>query len=220
MRVLSNQLQLYDSHSQDGKIKLTMKNMSFEQEIKLYLKNHKIRFHNNCNSLEKPDFSIINSNGNIVFTFDVKEKRQKYNMNHWSKCKIPQPFFFILDDLAARKIFRFSPKCGVIIRDNTQKKFVLFSGLDLFLMPKTRINRPIHRNQHGLKGKWFVDLRNGKSSTGLDEIFEEIKTYLTNFTSIFQEHLPCYHPYWGEEILEQGTERRPEHWETDIKTTR
>ena len=77
---------------------------------------------------------------------------------------------FILDDLTVRKCLGFAPRAGVAVKDVVGKRFVFYSVIDLALMPRVRVNRRIERNKPDLKGKWIVDLRNGKRATTLDDL--------------------------------------------------
>jgi len=54
---------------------------SVEQEIKDYFTQKGIKFSDNSSSYEQLDFTINNKNGQPAFHLDVKEKRQKYNLN-------------------------------------------------------------------------------------------------------------------------------------------
>ncbi len=193
--------------------------VSFEQELKHFFHINHILFHDRSDSFRHPDFSIPDpAKSTKRFYFDAKEKRQKYNMQHW-QTDIPEDHFFILDDLAARKILAFAPRSGIIIRNNISAAYHLFTVLDLFLMPKTRVNRPIHKNRQAYKGKWLIDLRSSRESDSLEGIFESVHAYLTHLEQIFLNTLECYGNY-GENIGEQGIVRRPGHWNADVKATR
>jgi len=192
---------------------------SFEQELKRFFSTKHIPFRDRCDSFRYPDFSIPDpAKSGKRFYFDAKEKRQRYNMQNW-QTDIPEEHFFIIDDLAARKILAFAPRSGIIIRNNISEKYHLFTVLDLFLMPKKRVNRPIHKNRQAYKGKWLVDLRTGKDAGSLEQIFASVQKYLIHLEQIFLGTLECYGNY-GENIGEQGIVRRPDHWDTDVKATR
>ena len=47
-----------------------------------------------------------------------------------------------------------------------------------------------------------------------------VNTYLDQHDAIFFKQLACYGHYAGEEVHDQGTIRRPGHWEIDISATR
>ncbi|MEE4355441.1 MAG: hypothetical protein V2I97_03180 [Desulfococcaceae bacterium] len=195
------------------------KPLSFEQELKDFFHARKILCKDRSDSYRYPDFSIPDPFRNKkYFHFDAKEKRQRYNMHNW-QTDIPEAHFFIMDDLAARKILAYAPRSGIIVRNNLNGKYFLFTVLDLFLMPKKRVNRPIRRNRAAFKGKWLTDLRMGGEAGSLADILARIYDYLRNLESVYLSILQCYGNY-GEDIEEQGIVRRPEHWDTDIAETR
>jgi hypothetical protein len=193
-------------------------NDSFEQEIKKYLQQKSIKFFDRSSAYDQLDFTIL-KNDQPAFHFDAKEKRQTYNLSNWPKFAL-QTDLFILDDLAVRKCLAYAPKSGILIRDNLRQKYFFFSIIDLALMPRLRVNRQIHRNQPDLKGKWLINLRNGKESESLDEAIKYIRAYLQKMNSyLFNVH-ECYGDYVDENIDHGGIVRRPTHWDTDVQGTR
>ncbi len=192
---------------------------SFEQEIKAFLQSKKLEYKDSSSSFKRLDFSV-RLDETWTFHFDAKEKRQKLNLFNWKLTAEQEPFTFIVDDLAARKILAFGPYSGMVVRDNLLGGYYFFSVLDLFLMPKTRVNRPIEKQQKGLKGKWVIDLRSGKKCASMEEVLHLFKLYISKREDLFLNVLECYGTYQGEDIGERGEVRRPEYWETDVKETR
>lgn len=193
---------------------------SLENEFKFFFKHHQIPFEDHTASLKKLDFSFGDPKAKTCFSFDVKEKRQHYITRNWQHVNIPEEYLFILDDLAARKILAFAPNSGLVIRDNIHQKYYFCSIVDLYLMPKIRVNRLIKKQVETQKGKWLIDLRNGKMCDNLNEIFAAIDSYLKDRENIFLQTLKCYGNYYGEEIGQGGITRKPGHWEIDVKGTR
>ena len=194
--------------------------ISFEQEIKAYFRGKNQAFEDNCRSFKYLDFSFGPRKGDRRFHFDAKEKRHPINLKNWPASSVPQEHLFILDDLAARKVLAFAPNAGLLIRDNTRATYHFFTVIDLFLMPKLRVNRPIENEVHAMKGKWLIDLRNAFTSDSLAASFDAINTYLDRREGIFFQELACYGQFVGETIVEQGSTRRAEHWTIDIESTR
>lgn len=194
--------------------------ISFEQEIKGFFRKKEIRFADNSGSFAMLDFTFGDLEIKRQFHFDVKEKRQHYNMRNWPDAIVPEEYLFVLDDLAARKVLVHAPNSGVIIRDNVHQRYVLFTVVDLYLMPKKRVNRLIERSVETYKGKWLVDLRNGQRFDDLAGVFAGIDSYLDNREDIFLRILECFGDYVGEEIGKGGIVRKPEHWEVDVNQTR
>ncbi len=106
------------------------------------------------------------------------------------------------------------------IRDNYRQRYCFFSIVDLYLIPKKRVNRVIKKQVEALKGKWLIDLRNDKSCHKLSEIFAAIESYLTNRKNIFLGKLECYDSYYAEKIGQGGITRKPEYWKIDVNRTR
>lgn len=137
----------------------------FEEEFRKFLQQRHARFIDQTRSYHDADFALMLSDG-ARFALEVKEKRQAYVKSVWP-ANTPEPHMFILDELTVRKCLGFAPRAGVAIKDVIGERYVFFSVIDLALMPRVRVNRRIERNQPDLKGKWIVDLRNGRQATRL-----------------------------------------------------
>lgn len=192
---------------------------SLEQEIHAYFQERRLAYDDHSQSFTQLDFGFGDPFANRYFAFDAKEKQRPYNPRNWPTA-IPEPHLFILDDLAARKVLLHAPNAGILVRDTPQKRYVFFTVVDLFLMPKQRVNRPIRRNQADKKGKWLIDLRCGQVFSRLADVFAAIEGYLDNRKAIFHEIHACYGAYQGETIDEGGIVRRPGHWKHDVESTR
>lgn len=192
---------------------------SLEQEIRILFQQRGVAYDDHSDSFTRLDFGFGERAAKRYFVFDAKEKRQPYAQRNW-QTEIPEAHLFILDDLACRKILLYAPNAGLLVRDTPQQRYLFFSVVDLFLIPKNRVNRAIRRTQPEQKGKWLIDLRNGRHLSRLDELFEAIDDYLDRRKAIFHQIHECYGDYVGEEIGSGGIERKPEHWDTDFGATR
>lgn len=192
---------------------------SFEQEIKDFFQMNELEFKDNSSSFKRLDFSV-QLDEKWTFHFDAKEKRQRYNLRNWNLTSETEPHTFIIDDLAARKILAYAPYAGMVVRDNLLGGYYFFSIVDLFLMPKTRVNRPIFKQKNALKGKWLIDLRNGRKCKHMGEVLQSFRHFVERREDYFINFLPCFGNYQGEEIGQGGEVRRPEHWDIDVKETR
>jgi len=195
-----------------------MTTLSLEQEVKTFLSNKHVKFDDNSASFKNPDFTVF-WNDIPYFYLEVKEKRQKYDMSNWPEYT-EETDLFILDDLTVRKCLAYSPKSGIMIRDNLRNAYFFLSVVDLALMPRMRVNRPIERNVATLKGKWLINLNNSLKSESIDEIFSGIRKYVGASEEILFNTIECYGHYVEEKIGLGGITRRPAHWDTDIKLTR
>lgn len=196
---------------------------SLEQEILNHFQQHGIPFHQHVGDetrFERLDFGFGDSGRKRYFSFDAKEKRQHYNLKNWPDAGIGEEHLFIIDDLAARRVLVFAPNAGLVIRDNLRRLYFLFTVVDLFLMPKVRVNRQLGVNPPLLKGKWLIDLRNGQHYPDLAAVFAGIAAYLDQRELIFSKELACFGAYVGETITAGGVTRQPQHWERDIRETR
>lgn len=185
--------------------------ISFEQEFKKFLTTNRITYTDNCNSKTLLDFTI-QFNGDLFYV-DVKEKRSKYK-KHWTE-QIPEEFVFIIDEDAVIKSLKNGIMGGIIIRDKRDHSYYFFSNIDLCLMPKTRVKRPLFNGS--LRGKWVVDLRNAFHGLVLDDVLEEMRRYL--------KHDLCpkdssYKEYYDEVIEERGSVRTAHFMKSDYAVTR
>jgi hypothetical protein len=190
---------------------------SFQQEIRDLLANSHIRFEDHSESYKELDFAI-NFNG-MVFHLDVKEKIQKYQIANWPKI-MPEREMFILDDLSVRKCLAYAPNSGILIRDNLMGQYYFFSVVDLALMPRTRVNRQINKNQSGRKGKWVINLRNGKEFNSSKDAIAYLNRFIGRMGEILFDVLECYGNYVNEKVNKAGIPRKPGHWDNDVKLTK
>jgi hypothetical protein len=193
--------------------------ISMEQEIKTYFAQKEIPFSDNSASYEDLDFTILDRNGLPLFRLDVKEKRQRYNMQNWPAFA-PEADLLILDDLSVRKCLAYAPQSGILVRDNLVQRYLFFSVIDLALMPRQRVNRPINRTQPERKGKWLLNANNGVSSPSLHHAIDQIQDYLDNLDTTILTLTACYGNYVDETIDSAGIVRNSSHWDTDVQRTR
>jgi hypothetical protein len=192
--------------------------LSIEQEIREFCEHGGWSFVDQTTSYKKLDFAITFA-AQRRFFLEVKEKRQAYNLANWPAFA-PEPDLFILDDLTVRKCLGYAPHSGVLVRDNRPNRYHFFSVIDLALMPKVRVNRPIKRNAAQQKGKWLINLQNGQAAATLDEVFGHIQRYLQELPTTLADYLPCYGNYVDETVGSGGIERKPGHWQRDVEATR
>ncbi len=192
--------------------------LSIEREVKRHCELAGWAFEDQTTSYKKPDFAITFA-AQSTFFLEVKEKRQAYNPANWPTVT-PEAELFILDDLTVRKCLGHAPHSGVLVRDNRHERYLFFSIVDLALMPKIRVNRPIRRNSPDLKGKWLINLQNGQVAVTLDLAFAHIQRYLQELPTILVDYPACYGHYVDETVGSGGIERQPKHWDADIDATR
>ncbi len=192
---------------------------SFEQELRAFFQINDIGFQDHSKSFKRLDFSV-QLDKNWKFHFDAKEKRQPYNLANWQLTTEQEQHTFILDDLAARKILAYGPYSGMVVRDNLLGGYYFFSVVDLFLIPKSRVNRPIFKEKKSLKGKCIIDLRHGIKCEQIKEVFGLFQKYIDRREDLFMNIKECFGDYPGEEIGQRGAIRKSEYWDIDVQETR
>lgn len=192
---------------------------SMEQEIKSYFVQIGIPFADHSASFEDLDFTILDQSGLPLFRLDVKEKRQHYNLRHWPNFA-PEADLLILDDLTVRKCLVYAPQSGILVRDNLGQRYIFLSVIDLALMPRQRVNRPINRNRPERKGKWLINARNGQIAPSLPHSMDHIREYLDQLDTTILTSTACFGSYVDETIDSAGIVRNPSHWDADVQGTR
>ncbi|RMG19987.1 MAG: hypothetical protein D6732_29260 [Methanobacteriota archaeon] len=192
--------------------------VSLEQEIKHFLRVHDVKFRDGSSSYQDLDFIIL-SKDEPYFYLEAKEKQKPYSVKNWPQF-VEERWLFIIDDLTVRKCLAHSPRSGVLVRNNPHDEYYFFSVVDLALMPRLRVNRPIKRQIQAYKGKWLIDLRNGRQAKDIEGAFSSIRKYLKELAGILFETTECYGAYVGEEIGSGGITRVPKYWKHDVETTR
>ena len=174
---------------------------SLKEEITSYFTLHDIPFKDNLSSNKRLDFSIKLKN-KWTFHFDALEKKEAYDIKHWKLTKEEETFKFIFDDLAARKILAYAPYAGLIVHNIPANNYCFFTVLDLYLMPKIRVNQPVFDHKKLLKGKWIIDFRNGLKCQSFDEAVKLLEKYIDKREDLFANSMACYRNYVGEVIDE------------------
>ena len=188
----------------------------FEQEVKAHLTSQKIPFEDGTKSKSALDFYLP---GKRIY-FDAKEKVQPFSMKNWSEAATTQESFFIIDDLAARKLLRHAPLSFCLIKDSSVSPamYYIYSIVDLLCIPKKRVKRPIERSVKTFKGKWLLDLRDAAAFDELPDAINYMLTYEKKFPLIFHEHIDCWGKYPSEEIRAAGSTRTEGYWKKDAKS--
>lgn len=186
--------------------------VSFEQELKEFLTNNRVIYTDNTSSKTLIDFEVQLPSG--VFHMDAKEKRQKYS-SKWTD-QIPEEFVFLIDEDAVIKSLRIGLGGGVLVRDKRDHNFYFFSNIDLLLMPKTRIKRPLSNGT--TRGKWVVDLRNAFRGLVLGDVIEEVNRYMAHDLKL--KGGEPYKEYFDEVIEERGSVRKKDYMDHDFQVTR
>ena len=77
---------------------------------------------------------------------------------------------------------------------------MLFTIIDLFCVPKVRVQRSINLNGRRMKGKWLLDRRHGQAFVVLNGVFAALATYLDRRMMDDLRRLEPHGPYIGETV--------------------
>jgi len=192
---------------------------SFEHIMDTWLRKQNYSFRTFTKSYTKLDFTVHLNTG-AWFKLEVKEKRQPLKRANWEiPADLASEDVFILDDLTARKILKVAPFSGVAVQDRVRSKYFVADVLELWMMPRVRINRKITKDK--LKGKWILDFNNF-IEVSLDEIipyFEQITEPDTHYAR-YVKQADCYGSFVGEDIGFGGELRTKAHRKFDHMVTR
>jgi len=189
--------------------------ISFEREIREYLKAKNVTFIDYGASYDQPDFEI--KGRTTTFLAEAKEKRQTYSTSTWP-INFPETKAFILDELTARKLMMYPQNGCLVIRDNTTGLYYFTDPVRLWLMPRTRCER----NHNGfMKGKWVLNFDSFMQSDRLSDLFVWMRDWVNESKELFSRdaHLHAV-DIPGETIVEAGTPRTEEQKEHDVQETR
>jgi len=171
------------------------------------------------NSMTKLDFTVHLANG-VWLKIDAKEKRQPLKRSNW-----PVPDWigdgdeFILDDLSARKLLLVAPYSAIVVYDKPRDLFFSSSVLNIWTMPRVRVNRNIGRGK--MKGKWILSLKNF-TPIYLDQLVQYFETVFSVefITNEYKNISECYGSYTGEDVGTGGEYRTKQMKEYDYAVTR
>ena len=201
-----------------GKTEMMVLN-SFESLMRALLIENRYEYQDHSNSYNKLDYTV-NLHNEAVLKLEIKEKRQPVKRSNWPVPKhILDEDIFILDDLTARKALLAAPFSAIAVQDRPRNSYYVADVLDLWSMPRVRVNRKISKNKY--KGKWILSFRNFVKLGIYDilpffETLFENKTLLSRYTKIPD----VYGSFDGETVGEGGEERTDFHKKYDFNVTR
>jgi hypothetical protein len=194
-----------------------------EMELRVYLAGQGLRYdeapscltsrngghdgasEDNTGRLNLPDFFVwLKLEGQERrMALEVKEKKQRYRPR-WVELAgcILEPDLLVQDELSARKVLAYSPLAFLLFKDRLSREtpYVVYSGLDLFCLPKRRVNRAIARATPRFKGKWLLSRRDGRCFANLEEALRFIAEYSAHGYLDDLRRLECYGNFVGESI--------------------
>ena len=155
---------------------------AFEEEVKAGLAALGWQLEDHTADHDHPDLGFLRQvRGKTVrAVLELKEKRQPLRGRWVELAGVPEPELLVLDEVSARKLLARAPRAFLFFHDLTRPDapYVLFTIIDLFCMPKVRVQRSINLNDRRMKGKWLLDRRHGQAFTNLNGAFAVMATYL------------------------------------------
>lgn len=176
----------------------------FENEVKAELGALGWQYEDHTADHDWPDLLITRQvRGKPVrAALELKEKRQPYRP-HWADlARLPERDLLVLDEVSARKLLARAPRAFLLFLDAThpEQPYVLFTIMDLFCLPKVRVQRPIALHDPRLKAKWLLDRRHGRSFAQLRPACAAIATYLDRELADDLHRLEAQGPFAGETV--------------------
>jgi hypothetical protein len=176
----------------------------FEDAVKAELELLKWPYEDNTAAHEKPDmFFFRQVRGRAVqAALELKEKRQVYRARWAELAAVPEAELLTLDEVSARKLLANAPRAFLLFHDATRddRPYVLFTIVDLFCLPKVRVQRPINLNDRRMKAKWLIDARHGQGFNNLTAAFTAIANYLDRHMADDLRRLEPHGPFAGESV--------------------
>ncbi len=138
----------------------------------------------------------------VQVALELKEKRQVYRARWAELARVPEAELLTLDEVAARKLLAVSPRAFVLFHDATRedRPYVLFTIVDLFCLPKVRVQRAINLNSPRMKAKWLLDARHGRGFDSLRSVMNALANYLDHGLGDDLHRVEPHGPFAGESV--------------------
>ena len=177
---------------------------AFEEEVKAGLGALGWQLEDHTVDHDHPDLGFLRQvRGKTVrAVLELKEKRQPLRGRWVELAGVPEPELLVLDEVSARKLLARAPRAFLLFHDLTRPEapFVLFTIIDLFCVPKVRVQRSINLASPRMKGKWLLDRRHGRAFGNLNSVFAALATYLDRGMMDDLRRLEPHGPYTGETV--------------------
>jgi hypothetical protein len=176
----------------------------FEQAVMAALDGMGWHYQDNTSAFEHPDLYLLSKvRGKQLRTaLELKDKRQPYRARWADLAGLPENELLVVDEVSLRKLLAHAPRAMLLFWDRTRpdRPYVLYTIIDLFCIPKTRIQRHIRLNADRLKAKWLLDARHGFSFSDLNHVFAAVGNYLAKDLRGDLLALEAHGPFSGEDV--------------------
>jgi len=177
---------------------------AFEQKVRAELDALGWQYEDHTTDHEHPDLTFFRQvRGKPVrAALELKEKRQSFRPRWSELAGLPETELLVLDEVSARKLLARAPRAFLLFHDMTrpERPYVLFTVVDLFCMPKVRVQRAIALNDRRMKAKWLLDRRHGQAFADLKPVFAAMATYLDRRMIDDLRMLEPHGPFVGETV--------------------
>lgn len=177
----------------------------FEQAVKAGLDALGWTYEDNTTAHERPDITFVRQvRGQAVrAALELKEKRQPFRPRWAELAGLPETELLVLDEVSARKLLARAPRALLLFHDITRPElpYVLYTIIDLFCLPKVRVQREIALQDRRMKAKWLLDRRHGRVFAHLNAAFAAIATYLDRTMLDDLRRVEPHGPFLGEQVL-------------------
>jgi hypothetical protein len=177
---------------------------AFEEEVKTGLLALGWELQDHTSDHDHPDLGFLRTvrGKSVHAALELKEKRQPLR-DRWAELAgVPEHELLVLDEVSARKLLARAPRAFLLYHDLTRPDapYVLYTIIDLFCMPKVRVQRSINLAQRRMKGKWLLDRRHGQVFVSLNSMFAVLATYLDRSMMDDLRRLELHGPFIGETV--------------------
>ncbi len=177
---------------------------AFEKAVIAGLDGLGWEYQDNTAAHDRPDLFIFRQvrGRRVRLALELKEKRQPYRGRWAELAGVPEAELFVLDEVSARKLLANSPRALLLFWDETQpaQPYVLFSIIDLYCIPKVRVQRPIALSSRRVKAKWLLDRRHGRAFAELKDAFAAMTNYLDHGMLADLRRLEAHGDFVGETL--------------------
>jgi hypothetical protein len=177
---------------------------AFEEEVKTGLVALGWQHEDHTAAHDWPDLSFVRRVRGVAVhaALELKEKRQPLRGRWVELADVPEPELLVLDEVSARKLLARAPRAFLLFHDLTRPElpYVFFTIIDLFCLPKVRVQRPINLNGPRMKGKWLLDRRHGQAFAVLNDVFAAMATYLDRRMMDDLRRVEPHGPFIGERL--------------------
>jgi hypothetical protein len=115
------------------------------------------RLSSSTNSLDRLDFQVL-APGERLCEIELKAKHQPYHAWGHLRPDTAERDLFILDELALRKLVDAGRYAFLLVHDQPQQRWLVWSTMELVLASKVRVNRRLATGVDRLKAKILLDV--------------------------------------------------------------